>query len=295
MECRQASPPWAVFPDPQQTPDAHEATRGTFYGCACASLVFGLFLLWILCERSTRWEEDDGIRAGDKLHVGFYILSTLGYVAAGLATQFYPGDINWAIQISKVVIILAWSCLLLASCGAAEAMGAGKCRIKLVRTLELVVVLAGLAEVVIPGDRHFQGFMWSLAALALSCAFPWFVVWQHDRPKEWRKRSECGPSAVFRVEFHILAAAGFAFVAITEPSCGYAGYAACYANCFVSGSPGPHFPYSLIGLMPFYLALAVMQGYRPYPCVFPAIPRWSSGAEPDRALGGEQVPPSAQG
>ena len=206
--------------------------------------------------------------------MGFYILSTLGYLIAGLATQFYPGDMNWAIQIGKVVIILAWSCLLLASCGAAEAMGAGKCLIKMFRTLELVAVLAGLAEVAIPGDRHFQGFMWSLAAMALICACAWFVVWQHDRPKEWRKRSECGPSAVFRLELHILAVAGFAFVAITEPSCGYAGYAACYANCFMSGSPGPHFPYSLIGLMSFYLALPVMQGYRPYPCVFPDIPRF---------------------
>ena len=51
MECRQSSPPWTVFPDPQQTPDAHEATRGTLYGCFAASLVFGLFLLWMLCER----------------------------------------------------------------------------------------------------------------------------------------------------------------------------------------------------------------------------------------------------
>ncbi|CAE7762047.1 unnamed protein product [Symbiodinium sp. KB8] len=276
-----------------ETPGAHAATLGSLYACFGASLVFGLFLWCTLKKTPPQWRHEDGIWDSDKLHMRFYILSALGYLLAGLATQFYPGDMNWAIQISKVVIILAWSCLVLASCGAVEAIGAEKRLNMMFRILGLVVVLAGLVEVVIPGDRHFQGFMWSLAAMALVCAFAWIVVWQHDEPPPAERR-ECGPSAFFRVEFHVIAVAGFAFVAIAEPNCGYAGHASCYDNCFVG--PGAHFSFSLITFMFFYLALPVMQGYHPYPYVFPDIPCWrGSQTEPTEAEAAEQMPPSVLG
>ncbi|CAE7632133.1 unnamed protein product [Symbiodinium sp. CCMP2456] len=304
MECTVLAKPWEVIPDPRQTPAGHAATLGSMYACAVASLVFGLFLMCTVRMRPpTCWDTDEDevltyrIEDSDNLHERFYILSTLGYLIAGLATQFYPGDMNWAIQISKVVIILAWSCLVLASCGAVEAMGAEKCLYVMFRILGLVVVLAGLVEVVIPGDRYFQGFMWSLTAMALVCVFAWFVVLQHDHPKKGERR-ECGPSAVFRVQFHIFAAASFAFVAMTEPHCGYAGHATCYGNCFSHGAPGPHFPFSLIPLMFFYLSLPVMQGFHPYPSVVPDIP-WpcwrDSVTEPIEPAPAEQVPPSVLG
>ena len=308
MECRALVSPRPVIPDPQHNPAAHGATLGSLYACAGISLLMGLLLKCGKRIRPYSWEQDengdfdDRIWDMDELHVHFYILSTLGYGAAGLATQLLPGDMNWAIQISKVVIILAWTCLLKSGCGAVEAMCPEKGLKKALWLLGLVLVLASLVEVVIPGERHFQGFMWGLAAQGLVCAFTWFVVWTYDKPKKGERR-ECGPSAVFRIEFYILAAAGHAVLAIAEPHCGYAGHATCYANCYLRGSPGGHFPFSLITFIALYLALAVCQIFHPYPYVFPDIPfcrscmgRRESETEVEDVgptPAAEQVPPSA--
>ena len=289
MECRLLVRPWTVFEDPQQSPAAHGATMVSLYVCAAVSLLMGLFLEFALRKRPFAWaqdengEFDDGIWDSDKLHQRFFILSTLGYGIAGLATQFYPGDMNWAIQIGKVVIILAWTTHLMTSCGALQKLCPES--LNVLWLLGLVVVLAGLAEVVIPGDRHFQGFMWILAALALVCAFAWVLVQCHERPKRGQRR-ECGPSAVFRCQFCVFAAASYAWVAIAEPTCGYAGYAACYDACFMRRAPGGHFAFSIILLLPFYLSLPVTQGFHPYSYVFPGIPCWRGAqTEPESGSG----------
>ena len=168
------------------------------------------------------------------------------------------------------------------------------------RILGLVVVLAGLVEVVIPGDRHFQGFMWGLAAMALVCAFAWVVVQLHDHSKIGAAGRDWNPSGAFRCFFCLFAVAGYAMVAIAEPDCGYAGHSACYRNCFVVQAPGAHFAFSQIPVMFFYVILPWQQTCNPFSCVLPDIPFWGGQKieeeeqESGSAPAAEQVPPSAE-
>ncbi|CAE7874852.1 Urod, partial [Symbiodinium microadriaticum] len=257
------------IPDPAQTPAAHTGTLSTFYVCAVASLSFGLLMLCCHCSR-----RDKPVATSDRLHVAFFVLATVGYFGAAVSAQVYTGDANWAIQTSKAVIILAWACLLITSCGALEALCSVRCLKATVWLAGLAVVLASLVEVVVPGDRHFQGFMYCLAAMAALCAFVWLLVHFYD--KSHGRGNDRNPASVYRSLSYACAIASFIMVAVMEPDCGYAGHPVCYKNCgFYAGS---HFTLSLIGLMPFYMALVPLQCCTAFPVAFPSI---GSSAEPN--------------
>lgn len=257
------------IPDPAQTPAAHTGTLSTFYVCAVASLSFGLLMLCCHCSR-----RDKPVATSDRLHVAFFVLATVGYFGAAVSTQVYTGDANWAIQTSKAVIILAWACLLITSCGALEALCSVRCLKATVWLAGLAVVLASLVEVVVPGDRHFQGFMYCLAATAALCAFVWLLVHFYD--KSHGRGNDRNPASVYRSLSYAFAIASFIMVAVMEPDCGYAGHPVCYKNCgFYAGS---HFTLSLIGLMPFYMAMVPLQCCTAFPVAFPSI---RSSAEPN--------------
>ena len=84
------------------------------------------------------------------------------------------------------------------------------------------------------------------------------------------------PASVYRSLSYAFAIASFIMVAVMEPDCGYAGHPVCYKNCgFYAGS---HFTLSLIGLMPFYMALVPLQCCTAFPVAFPSI---RSSAEPN--------------
>ena len=148
------------------------------------------------------------------------------------------------------------------------------------------MVLAGLVEVVVPGDRHFQGFTYCLAAAATVCALAWLVVHFYDKSKVGLGNDR-NPASVYRSLSYVFAIASFITVAILEPDCGYAGHPVCYKNCgFYAGS---HFTLSLIGLMPFYMALVPLQCCTAFPVAFPSV---RSAAEPSPDAPDAQGPKS---
>ena len=299
--CSVPGKPWQTLPDPLETPAAHLTVLVHFYVFAAASLLLSLMLMFCLRTRPHHWmvdEDEDGNYNGayysETLHFRFFYLSTVGYGVAAAATQVYPGDRNWAMVTGKVFIILAWTCLLAVSCGAAHALCPEKVLTATLWLCAAVVVLASLVELVVPGDRHFQGFMYCLAAAALICAIAWVVVHNYYKPKrDSREPPNC--FAVFRFFWFVLAAVSFIIVAIMEPGCGYGGYQTCYANC---GGPGMHFWISLIPLIFFYIALVWMQGFNPFPMALLPLPCCQASQteeeEPEKSTepAASQVPPS---
>ncbi|CAE7757356.1 Updo [Symbiodinium necroappetens] len=116
--------------------------------------------------------------------------------------------------------------------------------------------------------------MYCLAATAALCAFAWLVVHFYD--KSHGRGNDRNPASVYRSLSYAFAIASFIMVAVMEPDCGYAGHPVCYKNCgFYAGS---HFTLSLIGLMPFYMALVPLQCCTAFPVAFPSI---RSSAEPN--------------
>ena len=124
----------AAVPDPAQTPAAHGPTLVNFYVCGGLCLLFSLMLLYSK-RKKFRWlaivdlsiEQEDFAWKSDLLCILFFVLSAVGFLLAAVSTQVYPAGANWGIQTSKVVIILAWTCLLITSCGAVQAMCTSRC------------------------------------------------------------------------------------------------------------------------------------------------------------------------